>query len=71
MSILQRLARSVNLTSRTFSTSTIAFAESTTPAAPVKATGLYQFFENNQALPKQLWTGKFFFILELSNNENI
>ncbi|GAA5815630.1 hypothetical protein MFLAVUS_009142 [Mucor flavus] len=58
MSILQRLARSVNLTSRTFSTSTIAFAESTTPAAPVKATGLYQFFENNQALPKQLWTGR-------------
>ncbi|KAG2232018.1 hypothetical protein INT48_000573 [Thamnidium elegans] len=58
MSILQRLGRSVNLTSRTFSTSTIAFAESTTPVAPVKATGLYQFFENNQALPKQLWTGR-------------
>ncbi|KAI9362390.1 mitochondrial 39-S ribosomal protein L47 (MRP-L47)-domain-containing protein [Pilaira anomala] len=60
MSILQRVTRSVNfnLTSRTFSTSRIALADLNTQATPVKATGLYQFFENNQALPKQIWTGR-------------
>lgn len=60
MSMLQRISRSINwsLTNRTFSTSRIALAETTTPVAPVKATGLYQFFENNESLPKQNWTGK-------------
>ncbi|KAI7888493.1 mitochondrial 39-S ribosomal protein L47 (MRP-L47)-domain-containing protein [Mucor mucedo] len=61
MSMLQRISRSVNwgLTNRTFSTSRIALAETTTtPVAPVKATGLYQFFENNESLPKQNWTGR-------------
>ncbi|KAG2195983.1 hypothetical protein INT47_011488 [Mucor saturninus] len=60
MSMLQRISRSINwgLTNRTFSTSRIALAETTTtPVAPVKATGLYQFFENNESLPKQNWTG--------------
>jgi large subunit ribosomal protein L47 len=56
MSILQRLTRSVNLTARAFSTSTTALTAEA--AAPKKATGLYQFFENNESLPKQLWTGK-------------
>ncbi|CAO3612112.1 unnamed protein product [Mucor hiemalis] len=59
MSILQRITRSLNVTSRTFSTSRIALAESApTTTTPVKPTGLYQFFENNEALPKQIWTGR-------------
>lgn len=60
MSILQRITRSLNVTSRSFSTARIALAESTTTttATPAKPTGLYQFFENNEALPKQIWTGK-------------
>lgn len=55
MSMLQRLTR--NITTRCFSTTRTALstAETTTPP---KATGLYQFFENNEALPKQIWTGK-------------
>lgn len=56
MSMLQRLARSFNLTAaRSFSTSRTAL--STETSAPKQATGLYQFFENNEALPKQIWTG--------------
>lgn len=60
MSMLQRISRSLNgnLINRTFSTSSMALAETTTPVVPVKATGLYQFFENNESLPKQNWTGK-------------
>lgn len=61
MSILQRITRSLNVTSRSFSTARIALAESattTTTATPAKPTGLYQFFENNEALPKQIWTGR-------------
>jgi large subunit ribosomal protein L47 len=60
MSMLQRITRSVNwsMTSRTFSTCSIALAESTTTTTTkAKPTGLYQFFENGEALPKQNWTG--------------
>ncbi|KAI8372559.1 mitochondrial 39-S ribosomal protein L47 (MRP-L47)-domain-containing protein [Choanephora cucurbitarum] len=55
MSFLQRISCSFNHTlgARLFSTSRTTLAET-----PVKPTGLYQFFENNQALPKQNWTGR-------------
>jgi hypothetical protein len=55
MSMLQRITRAI--THRSFSTSRIALSAepSTTNSKP---TGLYQFFENNEALPKQNWTGK-------------
>lgn len=73
MSILQRVTRSVNfnLTSRTFSTSRIALGDLKTQATPVKTTGLYQFFENNQSLPKQIWTGKlsFFYFYLVANKK--
>ncbi|KAI8092181.1 mitochondrial 39-S ribosomal protein L47 (MRP-L47)-domain-containing protein [Gilbertella persicaria] len=57
MSMLQRITRSVNwnLNVRSFSTSRAALSTEATPAKP---TGLYQFFENNEALPKQNWTGR-------------
>jgi hypothetical protein len=55
-SILQRIARSVNWNAtRQFTTSnTVRNAVESTP----KPQGLYQFFENNETLPKQIWTGK-------------
>lgn len=59
--MLQRITRSVNwgMASRSFGTSTLALAESTTTTTTkAKPTGLYQFFENGEALPKQNWTGK-------------
>ncbi|KAI8879761.1 MRP-L47-domain-containing protein [Backusella circina FSU 941] len=55
-SILQRIARSVNWSAtRQFTTSTTVrnAVETTT-----KPKGLYQFFENNETLPKQIWTGR-------------
>lgn len=57
MSMLQRITRAIT-TSRSFSTSRIALSTESTAATTNKPTGLYQFFENNEALPKQNWTGK-------------
>ncbi|KAI9256902.1 mitochondrial 39-S ribosomal protein L47 (MRP-L47)-domain-containing protein [Sporodiniella umbellata] len=60
MSILQRITQSRLSKSaiRSFSTSFPTLAESATPVASTKPKGLYQFFENNQALPEQIWTGR-------------
>ncbi|KAI8977922.1 mitochondrial 39-S ribosomal protein L47 (MRP-L47)-domain-containing protein [Pilobolus umbonatus] len=56
MSALQRLCRSVNLpTIRSFTTARPILSESPTTTKPA---GLYQFFENNEPLPKQNWTGR-------------
>ncbi|CDH50431.1 predicted protein [Lichtheimia corymbifera JMRC:FSU:9682] len=52
MSLLQRLARS---SVRAFSTTTAAANNTTTTSS---AKGLAQFFENGEALPKQIWTGR-------------
>ncbi|KAF7724425.1 54S ribosomal protein L4 mitochondrial [Apophysomyces ossiformis] len=56
MSILQRLARTFTLSTRSFSTTRAAWTESET--AKTQAKGLYQFFENGEALPKRCWTGR-------------
>ncbi|KAF1804226.1 54S ribosomal protein L4 [Mucor lusitanicus] len=67
MSLLQRVSRSVNWNvatnaSRSISTSRIALSaetsSATTTSNTTKSTGLYQFFENNETLPKQNWTGR-------------
>jgi large subunit ribosomal protein L47 len=59
MSMLQRITRAITTTSRSFTTSRIALStESSATTSSNKPTGLYQFFENNEALPKQNWTGK-------------
>ncbi|KAI7907126.1 mitochondrial 39-S ribosomal protein L47 (MRP-L47)-domain-containing protein [Cokeromyces recurvatus] len=61
MSYLQRITRtfSWNTFNRKFSTSRIALStESTNIENTAKPKGLYQFFENNEALPKQIWTGR-------------
>lgn len=60
MSILQRISRlSVfNTSVRSFTTSSTAFSETAATTTKTKPKGLYQFFENNQTLPKQVWTGK-------------
>jgi large subunit ribosomal protein L47 len=55
--MLQRITRSIGMTSRTFSTSSMAMNEAAATTTPTKPTGLYQFFQNNEALPKQIWTG--------------
>ncbi|KAL9542719.1 hypothetical protein MBANPS3_008473 [Mucor bainieri] len=68
MSLLQRVSRAVNWNvasnaSRSISTSRIALSAETSSATTTtsnttKSTGLYQFFENNETLPKQNWTGR-------------
>ncbi|KAI8637551.1 mitochondrial 39-S ribosomal protein L47 (MRP-L47)-domain-containing protein [Parasitella parasitica] len=66
MSLLQRAGRSVSWSaattaSRSINTSRVALsadASSVSPASTAKPTGIYQFFENNQVLPKQNWTGR-------------
>ncbi|KAI8388236.1 mitochondrial 39-S ribosomal protein L47 (MRP-L47)-domain-containing protein [Radiomyces spectabilis] len=63
MSMLQRLVRAVSgsTTMRSFSTARPMFNESTTTAATnttPTTNGLYQFFENGQALPQKIWTGR-------------
>ncbi|KAI8971465.1 mitochondrial 39-S ribosomal protein L47 (MRP-L47)-domain-containing protein [Mycotypha africana] len=61
MSLLQRISRTIPWKNgcRNFSTTRTSLSseisQNTTPAKP---TGLYQFFENNEALPKQIWTGR-------------
>lgn len=62
MSLLQRLARS---SVRAFSTTTTAAANNTTTTTS-SAKGLAQFFENGEALPKQIWTGAYPFSLDSS-----
>lgn len=66
MSLLQRITRSVNWSattttaSRSITTSRAALSAETSSATTpntTKSTGLYQFFENNETLPKQNWTG--------------
>lgn len=66
MSLLQRVSRSVNWNvassaSRSISTSRIVLSaetsSATTTSNTTKSTGLYQFFENGETLPKQNWTG--------------
>ncbi|KAL0085820.1 mitochondrial 39-S ribosomal protein L47 (MRP-L47)-domain-containing protein [Phycomyces blakesleeanus] len=63
MSFLQRITRAVSSAplTRSFTTSRIILAESSvapaTTSAP-KTTGIYQFFENGESLPKQGWTGR-------------
>ncbi|CEG66867.1 Putative MRP-L47-domain-containing protein [Rhizopus microsporus] len=60
MSILQRISRlSVfNTSVRSFTTSSTVFSETAATTTKNKPKGLYQFFENNQTLPKQVWTGR-------------
>ncbi|KAI9025131.1 mitochondrial 39-S ribosomal protein L47 (MRP-L47)-domain-containing protein [Phycomyces nitens] len=62
MSFLHRITRSVSLAplTRSFTTSRIVLAESSAvPATPTpKTTGIYEFFENGETLPKQGWTGR-------------
>ncbi|KAG2192697.1 hypothetical protein INT46_010588 [Mucor plumbeus] len=67
MSLLQRITRSVNWSattttaSRSITTSRAALSAETSSATTpntTKSTGLYQFFENNETLPKQNWTGR-------------
>ncbi|KAI9471929.1 MAG: mitochondrial 39-S ribosomal protein L47 (MRP-L47)-domain-containing protein [Benjaminiella poitrasii] len=61
MSFLQRITRTVNwnIISRNFNTSRIVqSAESANIGNTAKPKGLYQFFENNETLPKQIWTGR-------------
>ncbi|CEP12998.1 hypothetical protein [Parasitella parasitica] len=66
MSLLQRAGRSVNwsaatLASRSITTTRVVLSADAFPASTAsttKPTGLYQFFENNEALPKQNWTGR-------------
>lgn len=68
MSLLQRVTRSINwnaatTASRSITTSRIALSAETSSATTpntTKSTGLYQFFENNETLPKQNWTGCYF-----------
>ncbi|SAM08143.1 hypothetical protein [Absidia glauca] len=64
MSFLQRLRPlSSSISTRFFST-TRSVSSATTPTTATSATsstpstGLYQFFENGEALPKRTWTGK-------------
>lgn len=56
MSLLQRFTTATlsKAPLRSFTTSASVFAETTTSTKPK---GLYQFFENSQALPEQIWTG--------------
>ncbi|KAG1151366.1 hypothetical protein G6F37_008643 [Rhizopus arrhizus] len=57
MSLLQRFTTATlsKAPLRSFTTSASVFAETTTSTKPK---GLYQFFENSQALPEQIWTGR-------------
>ncbi|KAG0165527.1 54S ribosomal protein L4 mitochondrial [Apophysomyces sp. BC1034] len=56
MSFLQRVARTVAWSARSFSTTSAAFTESA--ASKTQTTGLYQFFEHGEALPQRCWTGR-------------
>ncbi|KAI8137509.1 mitochondrial 39-S ribosomal protein L47 (MRP-L47)-domain-containing protein [Fennellomyces sp. T-0311] len=55
MSVLQRLSRSTFTSIRSFSTARPLLNEATANSKPQ---GLNQFFENGEALPKQIWTGR-------------
>ncbi|KAI7865400.1 mitochondrial 39-S ribosomal protein L47 (MRP-L47)-domain-containing protein [Spinellus fusiger] len=60
MSLFQRITRAVHWlpSVRSLSTGRTLLAENTTQTPSVQSTGLYQFFENNAILPRQLWTGR-------------
>ncbi|KAI9495105.1 mitochondrial 39-S ribosomal protein L47 (MRP-L47)-domain-containing protein [Zychaea mexicana] len=57
MSLLQRFSRTTISSIRSFSTARPLFNEATT-STNATSKGLNQFFENGEALPKQIWTGR-------------